>query len=54
MRRTFNLGIGLVAVVEESRAKLAVEAVEASGMRAWRLGEVTSAGADDEPRVSYV
>ncbi|WP_437278256.1 phosphoribosylformylglycinamidine cyclo-ligase [Sorangium sp. So ce375] len=44
MRRTFNLGVGLVAVVEKSAADRAIEAFAKSGERAWVLGEVVSVG----------
>lgn len=40
MRRTFNLGIGLIAVVERSRAEDALEALRAAGEDAWRLGSL--------------
>lgn len=44
MRRTFNLGVGLVAVVEKGAADRAIEALAGSGERAWVLGEVVSVG----------
>ncbi|WP_437967199.1 phosphoribosylformylglycinamidine cyclo-ligase [Sorangium sp. So ce260] len=44
MRRTFNLGVGLVAVVEKGAADKAIEAFAGSGERAWVLGEVVSVG----------
>ncbi|MGK3988450.1 phosphoribosylformylglycinamidine cyclo-ligase [Sorangium sp. So ce136] len=44
MRRTFNLGVGLVAVVEKGAADRAIEALTGSGERAWVLGEVVSVG----------
>ncbi|XYH97462.1 phosphoribosylformylglycinamidine cyclo-ligase [Sorangium sp. So ce1128] len=44
MRRTFNLGVGLVAVVEKGAADRAIEAFAGSGERAWVLGEVVSVG----------
>ncbi|WP_437296322.1 phosphoribosylformylglycinamidine cyclo-ligase [Sorangium sp. So ce426] len=44
MRRTFNLGVGLVAVVEKSAADRAIEAFAKSGEQAWVLGEVVSVG----------
>ncbi|KYF53431.1 phosphoribosylaminoimidazole synthetase, partial [Sorangium cellulosum] len=37
MRRTFNLGVGLVAVVEKGAADRAIEALAGSGERAWVL-----------------
>ncbi|WP_437287673.1 phosphoribosylformylglycinamidine cyclo-ligase [Sorangium sp. So ce406] len=44
MRRTFNLGVGLVAVVEKGAADKAIAALAGSGERAWVLGEVVSVG----------
>ncbi|AUX48548.1 phosphoribosylaminoimidazole synthetase [Sorangium cellulosum] len=44
MRRTFNLGVGLVAVVEKGAADRAIEAFARSGERAWALGEVVPVG----------
>lgn len=41
MRRTFNLGIGLVAVVASSASDAAVRALAALGEKAWALGEIT-------------
>ncbi|WP_437896521.1 phosphoribosylformylglycinamidine cyclo-ligase [Sorangium sp. So ce124] len=44
MRRTFNLGVGLVAVVEKGAADRAIETLAKSGEQAWVLGEVLSVG----------
>ncbi|WP_437763039.1 phosphoribosylformylglycinamidine cyclo-ligase [Sorangium sp. So ce281] len=44
MRRTFNLGVGLVAVVEKGAADRAIEALAKSGEQAWVLGEVVPVG----------
>ncbi|WP_438033982.1 phosphoribosylformylglycinamidine cyclo-ligase [Sorangium sp. So ce204] len=44
MRRTFNLGVGLVAVVEKGAVDRAIEAFAKSGEQAWVLGEVVSVG----------
>jgi phosphoribosylformylglycinamidine cyclo-ligase len=54
MRRTFNLGVGLIAVVAEARAEAALAALGAAGERAWRLGDVALAEGDAEPRVDFV
>jgi phosphoribosylformylglycinamidine cyclo-ligase len=43
LRRTFNLGIGLVAVVPDARADAAREAWEAQGEHPRRIGRVTAA-----------
>jgi phosphoribosylformylglycinamidine cyclo-ligase len=45
MRRTFNLGVGLVAVVANVGARPAIEALHAAGEKAWVLGEVIEVGA---------
>jgi phosphoribosylformylglycinamidine cyclo-ligase len=37
MRRVFNLGIGMVAVIEEEMAETALEAIDGEG---WLIGEV--------------
>jgi phosphoribosylformylglycinamidine cyclo-ligase len=44
MRRTFNLGVGLCAVVAKDAAAAAVEAARSVGETAWILGEVTDVG----------
>jgi phosphoribosylformylglycinamidine cyclo-ligase len=40
MRRTFNMGIGLVVAVPAAEADRTVAALEGAGERAWRVGEV--------------
>jgi phosphoribosylformylglycinamidine cyclo-ligase len=45
MRRTFNLGVGLVAVVARGSAHQAIEALRSAGERAWVLGQVIEVGA---------
>lgn len=40
MRRTFNLGIGLIAIVAEDAAEEAIRLLEASGERPVRIGRV--------------
>jgi phosphoribosylformylglycinamidine cyclo-ligase len=54
MRRTFNLGIGLVAVVDASALERATEALSAAGERVFPLGVVEAAPADAAPSVVYV
>ncbi len=44
MRRTFNLGVGLVAVVAKEGAAAAIAALRAAGEEAWALGEVIEVG----------
>jgi phosphoribosylformylglycinamidine cyclo-ligase len=43
MRAIFNGGIGMVAVVEPSAARPAIELLAARGVRAWHIGEVVAA-----------
>jgi phosphoribosylformylglycinamidine cyclo-ligase len=51
MRRTFNLGVGLVASVDRAHADAAIDALRGAGEHAWRLGEVIEApGAAFEER----
>jgi len=51
MRRTFNLGIGLIALVAEPAAERALEALHAAGERAWISGELVSDASAAEPFV---
>ena len=44
MVRTFNCGIGMVAVVEQDHAETAVSKLEAAGETAFRIGEAVAAG----------
>jgi len=54
MRRTFNLGVGLVIAVSPDDAAAVRAAVEAAGDRAFHLGRVVAApGAEGEARVAY-
>ena len=46
MRRTFNCGVGMVAVVASDDAEAAIEALAAAGEQAWCLGQV-EAGAGE-------
>jgi phosphoribosylformylglycinamidine cyclo-ligase len=41
MRRTFNMGVGFTMVVSRERAASLVDALNASGERAFVMGEVT-------------
>jgi phosphoribosylformylglycinamidine cyclo-ligase len=45
LRRTFNLGVGLVAVLEKDHVAAALEALRGAGEAAWVLGEVIEVGA---------
>lgn len=53
MRRAFNLGLGLVAVVEPPRADALLATLHAHGERAWRVGRIVAA-TDDATRVRFV
>jgi phosphoribosylformylglycinamidine cyclo-ligase len=55
MRRVFNLGVGLIAVVDRAGVDHAIEVFSAAGERAWVLGEVVPvpAGTKFEDRVSF-
>jgi phosphoribosylformylglycinamidine cyclo-ligase len=53
MRRTFNLGVGLIAAVSAERVEAAERALNAAGERAFRFGEVRAAGSDSEPYVEF-
>jgi phosphoribosylformylglycinamidine cyclo-ligase len=44
MRRTFNLGIGLVAIVAPAAAARAISALERAGETVFRLGDVIDVG----------
>jgi len=44
MRRTFNCGIGMIAVVAPGDAEVALETLAASGEKAWRLGRIGAGG----------
>ena len=46
MRRTFNCGVGMIAVVHADDVAAAIAALEAAGERAWLLGRIASG--DDE------
>jgi phosphoribosylformylglycinamidine cyclo-ligase len=50
MLRTFNCGIGMIAVVEHDKAVDVMKVLSDNGERAVLLGEVTEAGAE---RVVY-
>jgi phosphoribosylformylglycinamidine cyclo-ligase len=45
MRRTFNCGVGMIAIVAPDEADTALASLEASGEKAWLLGRI-AAGSD--------
>ena len=52
MLRTFNCGLGLIAVVEAAKAGAVIEAFNESGEHAYRIGHLARALGGD-PRVGY-
>ena len=54
MQRAFNLGIGLVAVVEEAAADGALRALAEHGEKAWLIGAVAAGRAGAEAAVEIV
>ena len=54
MRRTFNLGLGLVVMCDQNGAEDVIRSFEQSGERAARIGEVITSDADFEARVEFV
>jgi phosphoribosylformylglycinamidine cyclo-ligase len=46
LERTFNLGVGMVAVLPSERAAAALDVLAARGVPAWQLGEIR---AEDGP-----
>ena len=55
MRNVFNLGVGLLVVVDRAAAADAIAVLAARGERAWAIGEVTTvaAGTPFEERVTF-
>lgn len=54
MRRTFNLGLGLVVVVEAAGADTVLRAFRACGLTAAIVGEVVPSTAVDDDRVTFL
>ncbi len=56
LRRTFNLGVGLCAIVEPDCAGLVLDALQAAGEHAWTLGQVVTVDPSTpfEQRVLFV
>jgi phosphoribosylformylglycinamidine cyclo-ligase len=52
MLRTFNCGIGMIAVVEPRKADAVMKVLRREGEKVTPIGEVTRA-AKDKPRVTY-
>jgi phosphoribosylformylglycinamidine cyclo-ligase len=54
MMRTFNNGIGLVAVVPEEKLQEVINRLTGSGEKAWAIGEVTKTRKNARTRVQLV
>jgi len=54
MRRTFNLGLGMVAMVEAQGADAVLRAFREAGFGAAIVGEVVASEAEDEGRVAFL
>ena len=46
MRRTFNCGVGMVAIVAEADADRTIAQLESSGETAWRIGRIVPGSQD--------
>jgi len=53
MRRTFNMGVGLVAMVAPARVEDAITALREAGERAWHWGRLGVAAEPGPARVEY-
>lgn len=47
MFRTFNCGVGMVAVLDETDVNKALEILKSEGEHAWRLGSIVPTGSDE-------
>ena len=54
MRRTFNCGVGMVAIVAAADAPAAIRLLNEQGESAWEIGRITSGGPEASPAVQYV
>lgn len=54
MRRTFNLGVGMVAVVAKGAEAAAINALKACDEQAWNAGQLVAGIADAEASVRFV
>ena len=48
MYRTFNCGVGMVVAVPADQANAAIELLEAEGEKAWKIGSIENAEANEE------
>jgi len=49
MRRTFNMGIGMIVAVDPESAEAARVLLEGEGETVYRIGQVAAADAPDQP-----
>ena len=54
MYRTFNCGVGMVAVVPEHKADSAVALLNAEGEQAWVIGSIEAKTNDEDPSVEFL
>jgi phosphoribosylformylglycinamidine cyclo-ligase len=53
MLRTFNCGIGMVAVCSDTNAGSVIDAFQANGQKASRIGRLVAGAPDSEAKVAY-
>ncbi|KEY91404.1 phosphoribosylformylglycinamidine cycloligase [Candidatus Photodesmus blepharus] len=54
MYRTFNCGVGLILVLSENQADLAIKLLQNEGENAWVIGKVSSAKSEEKIEISLV
>ncbi len=54
MRRTFNCGVGMVAIVDAADADATVQILSENGENAWQIGRIVSGGKDSARGVQYL
>ncbi|WP_086480322.1 phosphoribosylformylglycinamidine cyclo-ligase [Oceanospirillum sanctuarii] len=48
MYRTLNCGVGMIIVVDQEQAQVAIDLLNAEGEKAWQIGHIAEASADEE------
>jgi phosphoribosylformylglycinamidine cyclo-ligase len=48
LRRTFNCGVGMVAIVGEHDVDTAIASLQAAGERAWAMGRIVAGSGEVE------
>lgn len=54
MLRTFNCGLGMIAMVSEESAESVVRHLRAAGEQAWPVGRIVPRQTSDEPQVTFL